>query len=122
MRASDEWRLIEDGSEHVVTPRSTVQASDGEALGYLAITGVSMTRLSRFTVRAELRAGRRTEVLPGRMVVEMEAFHAVYVGQDGLMPAPVRVMLDYLAQFGRVDRMADAPQFKSALLIYSSSE
>jgi DNA-binding transcriptional LysR family regulator len=103
MRASDEWRLREDGREQAVTARSTVQASDGEALRYLALAGAGMARLSRFTTRADLEAGRLREVLPGRMVVEMEAFHAVYVGQGGLMPARVRVMLDYLAEHGRVD-------------------
>jgi DNA-binding transcriptional LysR family regulator len=102
MRASDEWRLIEDGREQVVTSRSTVQASDGEALRYLAISGAGIARLSRFTVSADLDAGRLVEVLPGRMKVEMEAFHAVYVGQGGLLPARVRVMLDYLAEHGRV--------------------
>jgi DNA-binding transcriptional LysR family regulator len=103
MRASDEWRLVEDGQEQVVTARSSLQASDGEALRHLALAGAGMVRLSRFTIRADLEAGRLTEVLPGRMVVEMEAFHAVYVGQGGLMPARVRVMLDYLAEHGRVD-------------------
>jgi len=103
MRASDEWRLVEDGQEQVVTARSSLQASDGEALRHLALAGAGMVRLSRFTIRADLEAGRLTEVLPGRMVVEMEAFHAVYVGQGGLMPARVRVMLDYLAEHGRVE-------------------
>lgn len=102
-RASDDWRLLEDGVEQSVTARSTVQASDGEALRHLARSGAGMTRLARFTIRADLQAGTLRAVLPGRMMVEKEAFHAVYVGQGGLMPARVRVMLDYLAAHGRVD-------------------
>lgn len=101
-RASDDWRLREGGETGVVAARSTVQASDGEALRYLAVAGAGMARLAGFTVRADLDAGRLVQVLPGRMEVEMEAFHAVYVGQGGLLPARVRVMLDYLAEHGRV--------------------
>lgn len=103
MRASDAWHMVADGVEQSVTARSTVHASDGEALRYLAIAGAGMTRLAGFTVRADIGAGRLCQVLPGRLAVVKEAFHAVYVGQGGLMPARVRVMLDYLAEHGRVD-------------------
>lgn len=102
-RASDDWYFVADGEEHAVSARSTVQASDGEALRQLAIWGVGMARLAGFTVRADIEAGRLADVAPGRIKVEMEAFHAVYVGQGGLLPARVRVMLDHLAEHGRVD-------------------
>ncbi|MGV3551721.1 LysR family transcriptional regulator [Rhizobium sp.] len=102
-RSSDDWRLVQDGVEQSVKARSTLQANDGEALRYFAISGAGMTRLAYFTVRADIEAGRLARVAPGRMVKVTEAFHAVYVGQGGLMPARVRVMLDYLAEFGRVE-------------------
>lgn len=102
-RASDDWLFIGDGEEMPIAARSSVQASDGEALRQLAISGAGMARLAGFTVRADVQAGRLAEVAPGRIRVDMEAFHAVYVGQGGLLPARVRVMLDHLAEFGRVD-------------------
>ena len=102
-RASDDWLFVLDGKELPIAARSSVQASDGEALRQLAIAGAGMARLAGFTVRADIQAGRLAEVAPGRIRVDMEAFHAVYVGQGGLLPARVRVMLDHLAEFGRVD-------------------
>ena len=102
-RSSDDWSFVGDGAESPITARSSVQASDGEALRQLAISGAGMARLAGFTVRADIEAGRLAEVAPGRIRGEMEAFHAVYVGQGGLLPARVRVMLDHLAQHGRVD-------------------
>lgn len=103
-RASDDWYFVEhDGEERLVAARSSIQASDGEALRNFAIGGAGMARLAGFTARADLEAGRLGEVAPGRLRRDMEAFHAVYVGQGGLLPARVRVMLDYLAERGRVD-------------------
>ncbi|MBL0371191.1 LysR family transcriptional regulator [Rhizobium sp. KVB221] len=102
VRASEGWRMMEDGATETISAKSKVQASDGEALRYMAIGGVGMARLAGFSVRADIEAGRLVEILPDRIMSEMEAFHAVYVGQGGQLPARMRVMLDYLAEFGRV--------------------
>jgi DNA-binding transcriptional LysR family regulator len=102
VRASESWRMVEDGTASDISTKGRVLASDGEALRYLAIGGVGMARLAAFTVRADLEAGRLVEVLPDMFVSEIEAFHAVYVGQGGPLPARVRVLLDYLAEHGRV--------------------
>lgn len=102
-RASDDWQFVDGEARHTIAARSAVQASDGEALRQLAISGAGMARLAGFTVRADIAAGRLVTVAPGRLAEEKEAFHAVYVGQGGLLPARVRVMLDHLAEHGRVD-------------------
>lgn len=102
VRAVEDWRFEHDGKVVAVPTASRLQASDGEALRQLAIHGAGMARLAEFTCRADIEAGRLVPVLPERAVTELEAFHAVYVGQGGLVPARVRALLDYLAEYGRV--------------------
>lgn len=103
IRHSEGWRVRDHGESELISAKSRVQASDGEALRHLALNGVGMARLAAFCVRSDMAVGRLVEVLPERMVAETEAFHAVYVGQGGPLPARVRVMLDYLAENGRVE-------------------
>ncbi len=102
VRAVEDWRFMQEGRVVAVPIPSRLQASDGEALRYLAIQGAGLARLAEFTVRADFEAGRLVSVMPEHAVIEMEAFHAVYVGQGGPLPARVRVLLDYLAENGRV--------------------
>lgn len=103
VRHSEGWRVQDHGESELISARSRVQASDGEALRHLALNGLGMARLAAFCVRGDMAAGRLVEILPERMVAETEAFHAVYVGQGGPLPARVRVILDYLAEHGRVE-------------------
>lgn len=102
IRAAKDWQFEDEGRVVAVPIHSRLQASDGEALRHMAIQGAGLARLAEFTCRADIEAGRLVPVLPDRAVAEMEAFHAVYVGQGGPLPARVRAMLDYLAEFGRV--------------------
>ena len=53
-------------------------------------------------MRADIDAGRLVPVLDEQNPGDREAFHAVYVGQGGPLPARVRALLDYLAERGRV--------------------
>jgi DNA-binding transcriptional LysR family regulator len=103
VRHAEGWRVRENGESQLISARSRVQASDGEALRHMALNGLGMARLAAFCVRSDMADGRLAEVLPECMVAETEAFHAVYVGQGGPLPARVRVMLDYLAERGRVE-------------------
>lgn len=102
VRASEGWRIMQDGKVETVATKGRVLASDGEALRYLAIGGVGLARLAAFTVEVDISAGRLVEVLADIAVPEVETFHAVYVGQGGPLPARVRVLLDYLAEHGRI--------------------
>lgn len=61
-----------------------------------------LARLAAFTVREDIAAGRLVPVLERLNPGDREAFHAVYVGQGGLLPARIRAMLDFLAERGRV--------------------
>lgn len=101
-RAVDGWPLRENGKAVIVPATGRIQASDGEALRYLALAGVGLARLSAFTVRQDIAAGRLVPVLGHLGAEEKEAFHAVYVGQGGPLPSRVRALLDFLAERGKV--------------------
>ena len=102
VRAVDGWPLREDGETIVVPATGRVQASDGEGLRHLALTGVGLARLAAFTVREDIAAGRLVPILRHFDSGEKEAFYAVHVGQGGPLPSRVRALLDFLAEHGRV--------------------
>lgn len=103
VRSVDGWLLRDALGKAVTVPASgRVQASDGEALRQMVLSGVGMARLGGFTVREDAAAGRLVSVLDDINAHEDEEFHAVYVGQGGPLPTRVRVLLDYLAEFGCV--------------------
>ena len=87
----------------MLPPGRRIQASDGEAIRTLALNGVGLARLPVFTVRADIAGGRLVPVLEAHDGGDREAFHAVFSGQGGVMPARIRAMLDFLAERGRVD-------------------
>lgn len=80
-----------------------MQASDGEALRHLALSGGGLARLAAFTVRDDIAAGRLAPVLEPLDPGDREAFHAIHVGQGGPRPSRVRALLDFLAERGRVE-------------------
>lgn len=101
-RALSEWRMRQAAEVVALDPKIRLKASDGEALRLMAIAGLGIARLAAFTCAADLAEGRLVEILPERMIVESESFHAIYLGQSGPMPPRVRALLDYLAERGRV--------------------
>ena len=102
-RAISDWPLRERGATISVPVTGRVQASDGEALRHLALRGVGLARLTTFTVRDDIAAGRLVPVLGHLDAGEREAFHAVYIGHGGPLPARVRALLDFLAKHGQVN-------------------
>ncbi|MCF3640391.1 LysR substrate-binding domain-containing protein [Rhizobium sp. TRM95111] len=102
-RATEGWPLAEAGETVVLPPGRRVQASDGEAIRTLALCGVGLARLPIFTVGRDIEAGLLSPVLEDFSGTERETFHAVFVDQGRVMPARIRVVLDFLAEHGRVD-------------------
>ena len=101
-RTVEGWPLLEGNKSISVPVAGNLQASDGEALRQMAVAGVGITRLAAFTVRDDLAAGRLLPVLEAQNPGDLEDFHAVFSGQGGYLPARVRVLLDFLAEKGRV--------------------
>lgn len=102
-RTAEGWPLKGiEGEISIVPPIGSVQASDGEALRQLVLSGVGLARLAEFTVRADIVSGRLVPLLEAFNLGDREAFHAIYVGQGGPLPSRVRVLLDFLADKARV--------------------
>jgi DNA-binding transcriptional LysR family regulator len=102
VRVHREWSAPQGDVIVEVPVTGRLSASDGEALRHFAIGGAGLVRLARFTVAEDLKAGRLVTVLDDPRTRRSEPFHAVYVGQGGHLPARIRVMLDFLAQYGRI--------------------
>jgi DNA-binding transcriptional LysR family regulator len=97
------WSFIgPEGEAVTVVPRGNALVSDGEAMRRLALSGLGIARLAMFQVGADIDAGRLVEVLPELSVDEKEPVHALFVGQDGHMPARVRAFLDFLVESVRL--------------------
>jgi hypothetical protein len=73
------------------------------------------------SARDDIAAGRLMPVLEHLNPGDMEAFHAVYVGQGGPLPSRVRALLDFLAEQGRSDEwppsfnVSDSPDTASSV-------
>lgn len=102
VRSGDGWPLMRNGETVVVPVVGRVQASDGEALRRLALSGVGLVRAPNFTVREDIASGRLVPVLEEFNPGDRESFHAIHIGQGGPLPSRVRALLDFLALRGRV--------------------
>jgi len=103
VRQAKGWSFVGvDGEALTFVPRCNTLVSDGEAMRRLALSGLGLARLAMFHVGADIDAGRLVEVLPRFSAGEREPVHAVFVGQDGHMPARVRAFLDFLVESVRL--------------------
>ncbi|MBO1907152.1 LysR family transcriptional regulator [Microvirga sp. 3-52] len=102
-RQSNGWPF-KDRRDNVsaVVPTGNAQVSDGESMRLLVLTGLGISRLSRFHVGPDVDAGRLVPVLEAYNPGDTESIHAVYVG-GGHLPARVRAFLDYLVETVRLD-------------------
>ncbi|WP_263771966.1 LysR family transcriptional regulator [Propionivibrio soli] len=96
-RAQNDWPLVTDGKAVTVPVQGRITASDGESLRQLALCGVGLARLAAFTIHDDLRAGRLVAVMEDFNPDDREEFHAIFLGRD-LMPARIRVLLDFLVE------------------------
>jgi DNA-binding transcriptional LysR family regulator len=97
-RTAKGWPLIDAGVEKTIPPSGNVQASDGDALRTLAISGVGLVRLASFMIRDDIAANRLVPVLEEFNPGDLDELHAVYLGQGGLLPIRIRVFLEFLHQ------------------------
>src|SRR6202790_2314303 len=97
-RVAKGWPLIDEGVQRTIPPSGNVQVSDGDALGTLPTTGVGLVRLASFIVRDDIAANRLVPVLEEFNPGDIDAMHAGYAGQGGLLPIRIRVFLEFLAQ------------------------
>lgn len=101
-RALEGWPILHGGETISLPLTSGLQVGDGEAMRYLALSGAGLARMTEFTVRADIAAGRLVPVLEKLNPGDVEEFYAVYIGQGGPLPARVRALLDFLARHVRL--------------------
>lgn len=101
-RSVDGWPLSSKGEPITLPATERVRVSDGEGLRQLALAGVGLARLPTFTIEEDIRAGRLLPLVEHLNPGDTEAFHAVFHGQGGALPARVRVVLDFLATRARI--------------------
>jgi hypothetical protein len=94
-RAEPVWPFSKDGRDYALTVNGNIEANNGETLGQLAVAGVGITRVGKFSVADDLAAGRLLPVLEAFNPGDVEQIHAVFVGGPN-MPARVRVFVDFL--------------------------
>ncbi|MDL2397996.1 LysR family transcriptional regulator [Rhizobium mayense] len=95
-RVIEGWPMRRGGETITISVTPGLQVSDGEAMRHLALAGAGMARLTAFTVKADIDAGRLVVVLEELNPGDVEEFYAVYIGQGGPLPARVRALLEFL--------------------------
>ncbi|MGH6615691.1 LysR family transcriptional regulator [Sphingomonas sp.] len=101
-RATNGWPLLDQGRETLLPLPARIRVSDGEGIRRLALAGIGIARLATFTIGDDLAAGRLVPLLEQHNPGDTEAFHAVFLGRSESLPARGRVLLDHLAEHGRV--------------------
>jgi DNA-binding transcriptional LysR family regulator len=96
-RAEPTWPFRRDGRDYVLGVKGTIEANNGETLGQFAADGVGIARVGRFSVAADIDAGRLVPVLEPFNPGDIETIHAVF-NAGANIPARVRVFVDFLAE------------------------
>lgn len=89
------WPFRRAGEDFALSVKGTIEANNGETLGELAVQGVGITRVGRFSVAAEIENGLLIPLLEDYNPGDVEHIHAVFVG-GGNIPARIRVFVDFL--------------------------
>lgn len=101
-RSVEGWPFRVGGELISIAAVGNTLVGDGETARQLAVAGVGLARLGRFHVDAEIAAGRLVPVLEEFNPGDIEAIHAVYLGQGGFVPARMRAFIDFLARNVRI--------------------
>lgn len=101
-RSVEGWPFRVGGELISIAAVGNTLVGDGETARQLAVAGVGLARLGRFHVDAEIAAGRLVPVLEAFNPGDIEAIHAVYLGQGGFVPARMRAFIDFLARNVRI--------------------
>lgn len=98
-RGLNEWLFKEPSSGRGITKRikSSIAASDGEAVRQLALHGVGIARLASFHIGHDIEEGRLIPLLQNYHYGRSEPIHALFVDHSHLA-ARVRAFVDFFAE------------------------
>ena len=86
------WEVTEDGKDVSVETRGTAIVSDSLSARDLALAGVGLAYLFEPLVRADIEAGRLTELLPEAAIEEAGLF--LYFPRRAAMAPKLRAFID----------------------------
>ena len=101
-RTFEGWPFRDGAGVTTVPALGNTQVGDGEIARRLTIAGVGLARLALFHVGPDIAAGRLRSVLDDLNPGDVEAVHAVFVGQGKHLPARVRSFIEYLVTHVRL--------------------
>ena len=96
-RVEPAWPFRRDGQIFELAVSGNVEANNGETVAQLAREGIGIARVGSFHVAEDIAAGRLVSLLDAYNPGDREPIHALFVGGT-IMPARVRVFIDYLAE------------------------
>lgn len=96
-RVEPAWPFRRDGQVFELAVSGNVEANNGETVAQLAREGIGIARVGSFHVAEDIAAGRLVSLLDAYNPGDREPIHALFVGGT-IMPARVRVFIDYLAE------------------------
>ncbi|HEY4177483.1 MAG TPA: LysR family transcriptional regulator [Kofleriaceae bacterium] len=96
-RAEPVWPFVRKGTQFSLTVKGAIEANNGDTLAQLAVAGIGIARVGRFSVEAEIAAGRLVPLFENMNPGDIEQIHAVFVG-GATTPARIRVFVDFLAE------------------------
>lgn len=96
-RAEPVWPFRRDGQDFALSVKGNIEANNGETLGQLAVAGVGVARVGRFSVEDDIAKGSLVPILEEFNPGDVEHIHAVFVGGPSV-PARIRVFVDFLAE------------------------
>lgn len=96
-RVEPAWPFRRDGQVFDLAVSGNVEANNGETVAQLAREGIGIARVGSFHIAEDVAAGRLVSLLDAYNPGDREPIHALFVGGT-IMPARVRVFIDYLAE------------------------
>ncbi|WP_214475494.1 LysR family transcriptional regulator [Mesorhizobium sp. dw_380] len=102
-RHIDGWPFVDAAGASILVPVvGNLTLTDGEAMRQTTVAGAGIARLALWHVEPDIAAGRLVPLLEDFNPGDLEATHAVYVGQGKHLPARVRAFLDFLSETVRL--------------------
>jgi DNA-binding transcriptional LysR family regulator len=98
LRKENYWLFKENRELVKIRTLGNIKVSDGESLRQLVLTGAGLARLASFQVKQAIAKKKLVAVLEEYCLPELEALHAVFLGQGNCLPMRVRVFLDFLIE------------------------
>ena len=98
-RSFEGWPFLDGGRVIAIPAIGGIQVGDGESARRLALAGVGLARLGLFHIGSDIEAGQLRIVLDALNPGDVDEIHAVFIGQGGHLPARIRALIEFLAEY-----------------------